>query len=209
MKAQPKQPKKKIHWLRWILIAVGVAVLFYSGIFVYATYRAAHDLTLLNGSSKDNDEVLECGASATQIALGSPYRGEGNPTASFTTDGSDILVSARHFEHGIFDSKVGRAGIWIGDAATPPSYDPQRNVVSHTKVELAVQEGGHKIVKLSAGQYWLWASNGGDLVVASCGHISGQQPNGIAAPVLQNIYHGGACDDQAYYTKHERECAVQ
>ncbi len=204
------QPKKKTHWFRWLLIGIGVVVLLVASAVGYAAYRATHDLATTNWSSDDTDDVLECGASATQIALGSPYRGKDNPVSYFTTDGSDILLSARHFEHGgYFDPKTGRTGIWIGDAAAPPSYNEQSGEVANTKVELSVQEGKHKIAKLPAGRHWLWTSTGGDIVVASCGQISGQQPNGTAAPVLQNVYHGGACDDQTYYAKHERECAVQ
>ncbi|HET7641096.1 MAG TPA: hypothetical protein VFK47_20470 [Ktedonobacteraceae bacterium] len=206
------QPKKNTHWLRWVLIAVGVGVvvlLVASGVG-YVAYRVAHDLSKTKWSSDDKDDVLACGAAATQVALGSPYQGKDNPAAYFTTDGSDILVSARHFEHGgIFDPKTGRTGIWIGGAATPPSLNEQSSQVANTKLELTVQEGKHKMAQLPAGRYWLWTSTGGDIVVASCGQISGQQPNGKAAEVIQNVYHGGACDDQAYYTKHERECAVQ
>ncbi len=203
------QAQKKSHWLRWLLVAVGVVILLVISVAGYATYRFAHDLatTKLEDAA---DEVPACGATAMQIALGSPYRGVGNPVAYFTTDGSDVYISARHFEHGgYFDPKTGVTGIWIGDVATPPTYSEQTGQVANAKAELTVQEGKHKRAQLPAGRYWLWTSTGGDIVAASCGKIEGQQPNGEAASVLQNVYHGGACDDQAYYAKHERECAVQ
>jgi hypothetical protein len=181
MKLMKVHYKNKKHWLRWLLIGIGVLALLAVFIIGYAIYRIAHDLSTIKVDNTVNiDETPTCGISATQIALGSPYLSQ--PVAYFTTDGSDVYISARHFEHGgIFDPETGTTGIWIGDSATPPIYDEHTSQVSNTKLELSVQEGKHKKAQLPAGRYWLWSSNGGDIVAASCGHISGEQPNGKAA----------------------------
>jgi len=207
MRALPKKKKNQTHWM---LISVGVVFLIIVGIAGYLTYRFAHDPIKVDWSSDTPDETPQCGAAATQLALGSPYRGVNSPASYFTTDGSDIFISARHFEHGGFlDSETGVASIWIGDAATPPTYDEQSGQVANTKVSVPVREGKHKRIQLPKGRYWLWTSIGGDVVVASCGILSGQQPGGETAPTIPSVGHGGACDDQSYYTEHTKECAVE
>jgi hypothetical protein len=71
-----------------------------------------------------------------------------------------MYVSVSGFEHGgPFDPKVGSTMIYLGRAAQPPRYAPQRNKVTNVSRETEVKEGERKQVKLPAGRYWLWSSN--------------------------------------------------
>ena len=63
--------------------------------------------------------------------LGRPS--EGGPTAEFTTDGSTFYITATGFDHGgYFDPKRGITAIYIGPARTPPTWNPQRDIVTNT-----------------------------------------------------------------------------
>ena len=168
------QPKKKNHWLKWIFIALAVIVVLAGGFIAYVAYNEADNLKESIKKSQAADELPPCGTSATQVPLGSPYRGS-HPVAYFTTDGSDVYISARKFSHGgALDPKTGVTGIWIGDATTPPTYDEQRSIISNTKLNFYVEEGKHKKAQLPAGRYWLWTSPGGDIVAESCGQVKAE-----------------------------------
>ncbi len=111
--------------------------------------------------------TVPCGEGLGRVELGSPYLG--GPTGNFTTDGSPFYVSARRFEHGgPFDPAKGSTAVYLGPADHPPTWDQQRNVVSDTAAEIHVDENDFTRVDLPGGRYWLWSSNGGDLVVVTC-----------------------------------------
>jgi len=110
-----------------------------------------------------------CGEGLARVELGFPLRG--GPTASFTTTGGDLYVTARRFEHGgPFDPAPGEGSTlgFFGPQERQPSYDEQRNVVTNVLVETRVLENRFSKFELPAGRYWAWTSNGGDLVVVSC-----------------------------------------
>ena len=67
-----------------------------------------------------------------------------------------------------FDPGHGTTAIYLGPADRPPTWDQQRNVVSNTTVQFRVDEKEFSRAELSAGRYWLWSSDGGDVVVVSC-----------------------------------------
>lgn len=162
--------RKTWHWLRWALLIAGFCTLVIVLTVGYVIRKGVHDLTHL---PEPADERPACGTNVTQIALGSPYDGQTNRTAYFATDGSDLYVSARHFEHGGYlDPKIGVTRISIGDAAATPIFNEQTGQVENTKLELTVHEGKHKKAQLPAGRYWLWSSTGGDIVMESCGKLN-------------------------------------
>lgn len=173
------QPKKKKHWLLWILVTVGIIVCITASLVGFITYKVVHDLLSIT-IKPQTDEIPPCGASATRVSLGAPSPIAPTPkVAYFTTDGSDIFFNASGFLHGgIFDPEIGTTSLSIGDAAALPTYDEQRSQISNTKLSFYVQEGKHKKVSLAAGNYWLLTSNTVTITVASCGQISGHPPSG-------------------------------
>lgn len=113
----------------------------------------------------------------SSIELGNPVRGYSMP-AQFTTDGSEIFVTARYYDHR-FLSMLGKgvSEIYIGNANIPPQYDPQRGVVSNVLNKFVVRENSFNSTSLPPGKYWLWSSSGGDIFVVSC------TTNGVSNPL--------------------------
>ncbi|MDT0164074.1 hypothetical protein Q9R32_00720 [Actinotalea sp. AC32] len=110
------------------------------------------------------------------LELGSPRRGADH--AEFATAGGTVHVAVRHFEKGgIFDPEVGRAAVYVGDAAAPPSYDERSGRVSEVVGQTSVQEGKWAELELEAGRYWLWVTNGSDVVVVGC------EPDAVTDPL--------------------------
>jgi hypothetical protein len=108
------------------------------------------------------------GASISQVELGNPLPGY-SPPAEFTTSGSEIYITARRFEHQI-QSLMGKGvtAIYVGNVATPPTYDVQRNVITNIYKKISVNEGTFGTMSLPQGRYWLWSSSGGDILIVSC-----------------------------------------
>lgn len=120
-----------------------------------------HPPTTTTGSA------VPCGDGVSRAELGSPYLG--GPTAEFTAKEGTLYVTARRFEHGgPFDPAKGSTAIYMGPADRPPAWDQQRNVVANTALQLHVEESDFTHFELPVGRYWLWSSNGGDVVVVSC-----------------------------------------
>jgi hypothetical protein len=110
---------------------------------------------------------VPCGDGVTRVELGSPYLG--GPTAEFSAKGGVLFLTARRFQHGgPFDAANGSTAIYMGPADHPPEWDQQRNLVSNTTLQVHVEEREFTHFELPAGRYWLWSSNGGDVVVVSC-----------------------------------------
>lgn len=91
--------------------------------------------------------------------------------------GDPLFVMARHFSHGLLVPEGrGVTSIYVGSAATPPTWDQARNIISNTIETINVREGEYVPLAVPAGRYWLWWSSGGDIVVFSC------IPNGVSDP---------------------------
>ena len=104
---------------------------------------------------------------ASRAELGSPHRG--GRWSEFTTDGSDLYVTARHFEHGgMFDPPTGTTFMWFGPADQPPRANEQTGQVDGATRSISVREGTYGELRLPAGRYWVQASTGGDLLMIAC-----------------------------------------
>lgn len=111
--------------------------------------------------------TVPCGDGVSRVELGSPYLG--GPTAEFSAKAGTLYITARRFEHGgPFDPAKGSSAIYVGPADRQPTWDQQRNIVSNFTAQVHVEENDFSPVELAAGRYWLWSSNGGDVVVVSC-----------------------------------------
>ncbi len=114
----------------------------------------------------------------TALELGDPLRISGR-YATFTTDGSGVWVTARVYQHGgVLDPDVGRGGVYVGSASSPPTFDQQTGVVGNLVAESIITEGSWTMMDLPAGDYWLWTTSGSDVVVESCrsGGVSNPEP---------------------------------
>lgn len=123
---------------------------------------------------------LPCAEDGSHAELGATRRGEAH--AEFTTAGGTVHVAVRYFPRGgLFESDGGQAAVYVGDAATPPTYDEQTGVVSGVTAETSVREGAWGELELEPGRYWIWVSNGSDVVVAGCEPGSVTEPAPAAA----------------------------
>lgn len=114
--------------------------------------------------------------SGTALELGDPLRAS-DRYATFTTDGSGVWVTARVFQHGgVLDSDVGRGGVYVGLASSPPTYDQQTGRVGNLVAESTITEGSWTLMDLPQGDYWLWSTSGSDVVIESC------QSGGVSNP---------------------------
>lgn len=152
----------------WALLAPATSVMSGCGIFDDSPAPAASPL---------------CGSGPVASAgLGSPFlRGvpPENP-AEFETSGGTLYVTIRNIpKTGVLDSVW--AAVYIGPAASPPSYDPRRNVVTPLTVDLSVREDVWTEFTVPAGRYWLLKNNNGDIGIASCtpGGVTGRPPQPI------------------------------
>jgi len=118
------------------------------------------------------------GAAASSARLGTPY--PDREPAQFTTTGGQLFITAHWYSHdGVLDfGRRGATVFYIGPADTPPSYDPDRKLVTPQTARLEVHEGEYGTVDLPAGHYWLLTSNGGDVEIVNCaaGGVTGQPP---------------------------------
>jgi hypothetical protein len=114
----------------------------------------------------------------TALELGDPLRISGR-YATFTTDGSGVWATARVYQHGgVLDPEVGRGGVYVGLASSPPTYDQQTGTIGNLVAEDIINEGSWTIMDLPAGDYWLWTTSGSDVVIESCrsGGVSNPEP---------------------------------
>lgn len=112
----------------------------------------------------------------TSVELGSPYRP--GPQAKFSTVGGEVWITARAFEHGgIFDPETGRTGIYIGTSSEPLTDHPQSGRVGNAVLKTSVVERSWSKIHIPAGDYRLWSTSGGDVIVRSC------EPEGVFDPV--------------------------
>src|SRR5262249_25152303 len=106
---------------------------------------------------------------AQSISLGRPGVSRLPALATFRTSGADVFVSASGFPHGgAFDPKVGSTLVYVGLADSPPSYDAQRDVVSHATTTVQVTENQHALLRLPTGRYWLLSSNTVRISLSAC-----------------------------------------
>jgi hypothetical protein len=121
-----------------------------------------------SGASSPSGSVSVC-PPAQVVALGRPGVSRAPAAARFTTDGGALYVSAAGFPHGgPFDPKVGSTQIYVGRAATPPTWNRQTNVVSHVSVSVGVDEGRDTPLTLPAGNWWLLSSWTVSITLKSC-----------------------------------------
>lgn len=105
---------------------------------------------------------------APAVDLGLPNRT--GPFAEFTlTEPGRVWVTATGFLHGgIFDPEVGTAAVYVGSMQAPPTYDPQRSLVTNTLVNTRVVEETWTALDLEAGAHWLWTSASPDISLKTC-----------------------------------------
>ena len=123
------------------------------------------------------EQQMPCGGNpASFVELGSPYLTKS--TAEFTTNGGEIYVIARRYEHGILLPERRATAIYIGHYNIPPAWDSPKNIVSNVYKKTSVWEKDYGTLTLPAGRYWLWSSSGRDVVVYSCeeGGVSDPKP---------------------------------
>ena len=121
-------------------------------------------------------ELPEPCPSGATLELGRPFRGQ--QWAEFDAAGGEVFVTVRRFEKGgVLDPEVGRSAVFLGPASSPPRYDEQSGRVSGAVARVSVVEDTWSSVELPAGRYWLWATNGSDVVVRSC------EPAGVSGAV--------------------------
>jgi hypothetical protein len=117
-----------------------------------------------------------CPRDGIDVELGIPSRGE--EPALFTTAGGTVHVMVGGFPHGgVLDPEVWRSGIYVGDAAVPPTYDEQSSEVTGVVAQTSVLEGSWSSLELGPGRHWLWATNGAEVVLRSC------EPGGLTDAV--------------------------
>jgi len=111
---------------------------------------------------------------ASSVELGNPS--VGGLTAEFTTNGSDMYITARKFDHsGILSPDRWMASVYVGLIDKLPSWDSQRYVITNVSQKISYSEGNWGNLKLDPGRYWLWAG-GSDNIIISC------DPNGVSDP---------------------------
>ena len=118
------------------------------------------------------------GSPTGRVTLGHPGESGAPAAAHFTTTGGVLYVTAYNFDHSeILDfGYPGWTANSIGPADTPPSYDPQRSIVTPTTKGFSVEEDSWVEFEIPAGRYWLLTSNYVDIDIASCspGSVAGQ-----------------------------------
>lgn len=156
-----------------IFIAVFAAAICFFLVFLILFFKPAH---LPNDKiEKNKKNIPSCiDAPAISIELGYPHVG-GN-VAEFTTNGSDLYVTARKFEHGgVMDPQKWLVDVYVGQINKLPIWDQQRDIVSNTTSKITFEEGEYGKFHLNVGRYWLW-SGGNDILIISC------DPNGVSDP---------------------------
>lgn len=104
------------------------------------------------------------GGAGTMFELG-PVSRSGERYGEFTTSGSTIWVTARLPPTGGFLPETTRTGIEFGFANNPPSYNSRTGEEdAEIEADVSVEEGWWSPLELSAGQYWLWSTNGAEVV---------------------------------------------
>jgi hypothetical protein len=175
--------KNSRHWRRWLLIVLAsltIAIAVFVGVVISVGSSMLDGLRNAKPPAAINEQP-PCDTKATYISLADAFANVDKP-AYLTTDGGDVYVSVR-YHGGLFDPAKGYANVWIGDATNLPTYNQQTNQVTNAKLRLAVEDQNYRKAQLPAGRYWLWAS-GRDVVAASCGSISGLQPDGSPASTI-------------------------
>ena len=126
--------------------------------------------------TKPSAQADPCPDGGSRAELGAPRRG-GDP-AEFTSAGGTVHVAVRAFEKGgLFDREVGSSAIYVGDVGAPPAYDEQSGRVANVVAETSVEEGSWAALELAPGRYWIWVTNGADVVVAGC------EPDSVTDPL--------------------------
>lgn len=124
----------------------------------------------------DPADIMPCEEPAVELRLGSPFRGA--RLAEFTMNMSPAWLTVADLdESGLLEIESGRLRMYVGEAATRPSYDAQRGTVSNVTLELAVHEGEFSRLDLNPGRYWLWQTKVGTAIVASCQEDGVSDPN--------------------------------
>ena len=180
MKTPARKKKSWPIWVKLLLSGVVVLIVIGAAVLIYTGDNLLNNIRNYQPPAAKNEQPA-CGAQATSLGLATGHASVDKP-AYFSTDGSDVFVSAQGFYHGTFAPTKGSAQIWVGDASNPPvlqkgSYDK----VANSKVYALVDDSNYRKLQLPAGHYWIWTNDASDLVLAGCGQISGQQPNGDPA----------------------------
>jgi hypothetical protein len=111
---------------------------------------------------------------ANSIELGYPHIG--GDVAEFTTNGSEIYITARKFEHGgVMDPPKWLVDVYVGRINELPNWDRERDIITNITSKITFEEGSYGKLKLEPGRYWLW-SGGNDILAISC------EPNGVSDP---------------------------
>jgi len=127
-------------------------------------------------SPVNNENILPpcVGHPVSSIELGWPH--VGGAVAEFTTNGSEIYITARRFQHsGVLDPKKWIVDVYVGKINKLPTWDQQRDIITNATSKITFDEGFYGKLKLEAGRYWLW-TGGDDILVISC------DPNGLSDP---------------------------
>ncbi len=103
----------------------------------------------------------------TPVKLGSPYRHR--DPARFETSGGALYLTAHAFlQGGVLDPDTPSTRFHVGSAATQPTYDEQRGLVTPALQEVVASKDEWVKIELRPGRYWLWSSAGGDVEAATC-----------------------------------------
>ena len=150
----------------------------------YVVYRAVAPLFQAAQAPSPTPQPPPCGGRPTySVDLGIPTTSETNGRfAEFTTSGTTLYITAAGFLKGLFDPDgvPRRVGLYVGDIATPPTYNPQSSQVGNVKYQVDVVAGSYSTLTLPAGRYWLWSGDpSAKIRLQSC------EPNGISDPVPQ------------------------
>jgi len=160
---------KRVLWVILVLVILLACLFFILNIFF---------LNQLKNIFKPSDvglKLLPCDP-ISQIELGYPLVGEN--VAEFTTNGGNLYVTARKFDHvGILDPKKWSVNIYVGNTENLPSWDSRRGIITNIVQKANFSEGNYGELNLKKGRYWLWSSSN-DVVIYSCeeGGVSDPKP---------------------------------
>lgn len=118
------------------------------------------------------------------VALGAPFRGR--DYAKFQAAGGTVYVRVGRFGDG-GDAAAGRATIYVGALARPPTFDPRSGRLRGAIATTVVVGDTWSAIDLAEGRYWLTAAGGWDIVIRSC------DPGGVsdaAGWALADQLHG-------------------
>lgn len=157
---------------RGLLVVTVIVSIFVVAVLVFS-FVVLNDIRKSFTEDGSAPPIVEppCGNEAQTIALSGARRGQ--EVAYFSTDGSDIYITAKEFEDHFLLSNTRTTAIYIGEHDKLPEYDEQSSAVSNTIANLHVKENEYTKGQLPGGRYWLWTSNFPKIVeIASCGEIS-------------------------------------